>query len=314
MAKDYYTILGVDKKASADEIKKAYRKLAVKYHPDKHKGNKEMEEKFKEINEAYAVLGDEKKRKQYDNFGAEGFSRQYSQEDIFRGYDFNDIFHEFGFGKDFFGEDLFSSIFEQAEQQQGGTFTFNFGSPFGRRQGRKQSRAQRKPAETTIEISLEEAFHGVKKSVTIDFGAGRETLQVTIPRGIESGEKLRFKGRGAVDPATGTRGDLMAKILVRQHNRFSREKKNLITTEQVPLTTMVLGGSVSVRTIDNRTINLKIPAGSKNGDTLRIKGQGLTDDRGSNPGDLLVRLSVKVPEKLTGEQKRLFEELKKTGL
>ncbi len=313
MAKDYYSILGVDRKASADEIKKAYRKLAVQYHPDKHKGDKKMEEKFKEINEAYAVLGDEKKRKQYDNFGADGFSRQYSQEDIFRGYDFNDIFHEFGFGRDFFGEDLFSSIFEQAEQQQGRSFTFNFGSPFGRKQGRRESRGAA-PSEIAMEVTLEEVFNGAKKSVTIDFGRGKETLNVNIPKGIENGEKLRFKGRGAVDPATGMRGDLLAKIQVKPHYRFAREMKNLVVTEQVPLTSMVLGGSASVKTIDNRTINLKIPAGSRSGDTLRIKGQGIPDAKGGSPGDLLVRLTVKLPDKLTGEQKRLFEELKKAGI
>jgi len=323
MAEDYYVVLGVEKTASKDEIKKAYRKLALKYHPDKHAGDPAMEEKFKKINEAYAVLGDEEKRKQYDMFGAEGFSQRFSQEDIFQGFDFNDVFKEFGFGQDFF-----STIFGGGGRGGGRSFSFRVGgspfpgaggSPFGEaaRAGRRvhanPSPALRN-AETELVVSLEEVASGVKKSISFDVGTGVESLSVTIPAGVNDGQKLRLRGKGPVDPRSRRRGDLIVKIKVAPHPIFKRDGRDLQLDQDVKLTTMALGGAVAITTLDGTAIDLKVPPGTKNDALLRLKGKGLRGSKGASPGNLLVRLHAKLPETLTDEQRRIFEELKEEGL
>jgi curved DNA-binding protein len=328
MADDYYKLLGVEKNASKEEIKKAFRKLAMKYHPDKNKDDKNAEEKFKKINEAYAVLSNDEKRKQYDMFGAEGFSRRFSQEDIFRGFDFGSIFKEFGFGNSTGGFGSFSDFFQFGGKQRGrsrggrssgDSFAQNFQDPFGgfggnssffRNSGPQPSHA----AETELHISLADAVMGATKRISLDTGSGVETIDITIPKGIDDGQKLRLKGKGPIDLHSGQRGDLHAKILIDPHPVFKRKGMDLIIEQEVKLTDMVLGGTTRVTTIDNQQIDLKIPPNSRNNSMLRVRGKGIPGARGKSDGHLLVRLQAQLPDRLDDKQKELFEELAKTGI
>lgn len=316
MALDYYKVLGVNKSANKDEIKKAYRKLALKYHPDKNKGDKKAEEKFKEINEAYAVLSDEEKRKQYDMFGADGFSHRFSKEDIFRGFDFSSIFKEAGLG-----EDVFSSIFGGAKKSHGRSgfsFSFGGGSPFqGAGPFAGQSTADAgmgQDAEVEFRLNLDEAVYGGKKSISFNAGKGIDTITLTIPAGIEEGKKLRVQGKGMYNPVTGQRGDLYCKVIINSHPDFKREGKDLILNKKVKLTGMILGGTIDIKTLDNKSLQLKIPPFSRNNSLMRIKGKGVPATRGAEPGNLLVRLIAQLPTSLDEDQKELFERLSKTGL
>jgi curved DNA-binding protein len=322
MAEDYYKVLGVERGASAEAIKKAYRKLAMKYHPDKHAGDAEMEGRFKKINEAYAVLGDAEKRKQYDMFGAEGFSQRYTQEDIFNDFDVSSVMRDFGFGQDFFGGgggDLFSTIFGGRGKSGPQGFSFRVGggdqSPFGGAGGRRAAGASKpENAELDLEVSLVEVISGTRKTVTLRSGDQSERLEVAVPPGVREGQKLRLREKGPVDPLTGARGDLLAKIVIKAHPDFHREGDHLILTRPVPLTTLVLGGTATVTTLDGVSIDLKIPRNTKNNATLRIKGRGLPAGANKPRGNLLVRLVAQLPETLTAEQERLFEELRESGL
>jgi curved DNA-binding protein len=326
MAEDYYKLLGVNKNATKDEIKKAFRKLALKYHPDKNKDNKSAEEMFKKINEAYAVLSNDEKRKQYDMFGAEGFSRRFTQEDIFRGVDLNSIFSEFGLGGD-----IFSRFFGGGRGRRGSRSrsSFDFGSqdPFGggfgspggpggfnfNRQNARRGHAPQQ-SEVELQVSLEDVVFGTKKRVSLDTGHGVETVDISIPKGIEDGQKLRLKGKGAPDPFTGQRGDIYCKINVAPHPVFKRKGKDLVMEKEVKLTEMVLGGKTRVTTLDNKTIELKIPANSRNNSLLRVKGKGIPGLKDAADGNLLVRLQAKLPDHIDKAQEKLFEELAKTGL
>jgi curved DNA-binding protein len=311
MAEDYYKLLGVTKSATKDELKKAFRKLAMKYHPDKNKDDKAAEEKFKKINEAYAVLSDDQKRKQYDMFGAEGFSRKYSQEDIFNGFDPSNLFREFGFGGD-----MFSNLFGGRRGSRGGGGFFDFGSQFGGGGGGGFHQQPRQPqaAEVELRIGLQDAVLGAKRRVRLDTGNGEEVLDITIPKGIETGQKLRLKGKGALDPRTGQRSDLMCKIVVEPHPGFEIKGRDLVMEVKVPLTVMVLGGNVEITPLDGNPIKLKVPANSKNNGMLRVKGKGLPGKKGAADGNLLVRLQTVLPAELNDKQRELFEELRESGL
>ncbi len=313
MAEDYYKILGVDKKATKEEMKKAYRKLAMKYHPDKNKGSKEAEEKFKKINEAYAVLSNDEKRKQYDMFGAEDFSHRFSREDIFRGSDFGSIFKEFGLG-----DDLFSRLFTGGRRQKGGpSFSFRFGGePFGRGETftREGMHGGGQDAEMELHLPLEEAVFGVKKTVSFNAGSGVETITLKIPPSMEAGKKIRVKGKGMGDPYTGKRGDLYCKVIINPHPFFKRNGRDLMMEKEVKLTDLVLGGKVAIRTLDKKTLELKIPPLTKNNSKLRVRGKGIPDAKGEHPGNLLVRLVARMPVHLDDKQEELFIELAKTGL
>ena len=322
MAENYYRTLGVNKNASKDEIKKAFRKLAMKYHPDKNKDNKEAEEKFKKINEAYAVLSNDEKRKQYDMFGAEGFSKRFSREDIFRGFDFNGIFKEFGIG-DMFGRNFSSDVFGGGRRSRGrSSSSFGFQDPFAGGPGgfsqpgftREGGTPSPQHAETELQVSLEDVVYGAKKRVNLDTGSGVETIEIAIPKGIEDGQKMRLKGKGPMDPFSGQRGDLYCKIKISPHPVFIRKGNDLIAEKEVKLTEMVLGGKTRITTIDHQQIDLKIPPNSKNNCTLRIKGKGIPGSKGKPAGNLLVRLQALLPGALDGTQEKLFEELAKTGI
>lgn len=296
MAKDYYGVLGVAKDASTDAIKKAYRKLALKYHPDKNPGDKKAEEKFKEITEAYAVLSDEEKRRQYDQFGEAGFHQRYSQEDIFRNFDVGDIFREFGFGTD----DIFSQLFGG-----GGRVRSTF---FG---GRPQAV---KGQDYVMQLSLpfRQAILGGEKRIDFRREGQVEHLQVRIPPGVESGQKLRVSGKGGASPAGGPSGDLFLEIKVEPDPAFSREGQDLFVKVQVPFSGACLGTSVDVPTLEG-TKRVKVPAGMSGGGRIRLKGFG-TPSKGGAKGDLYAVVEVAVPAKLTGKQKELLEKLKKEGL
>jgi curved DNA-binding protein len=321
MAEDYYKVLGVNKSASKDEIKKAYKKLAMKHHPDRNKGDKKSEEIFKKINEAYAVLSDENKRKQYDQFGAEGFSNRFSTEDIFRGFDFGSILKEFGLG-----DDIFSSIFGGGGPGAGGRrrpgrsspFSFEFGGDGGPEGQPGFGQAPRRPVnldlETELSVTLQEAVYGSKKSIAVNMPSGTQRILVTIPPGIDSGKKLKVRGKGQKDNGSGRVGDLYCKISIQPHPAFTKEGRNLVVEKEVKLTDLVLGGAVKVETLDGKTLELQIPPLSKNNATLRVRGKGLPEIGKSSAGNLLVKLSASLPAELSDEQKELFEKLSDSGI
>jgi curved DNA-binding protein len=312
--KDYYHILGVPKTASPQEIKKSYRKLALKYHPDRNKGDKAAEAKFKEISEAYAVLSDPEKRKQYDRFGAEGFQNRFSQEDIFRGFDFGEIFREFGFGSAGRGDDLFSNLFGG----MGGKRRYRTsGSPFGYSSGGFHSQPQTLRGQDLVyelPMTLEELCETSSKLISYQLDGKQETVSVKVPAGIPSGKKLRLRGKGHPSPHHGPSGDLFIQIKVLEHPVFRRDGGDLYFKKPIPFSNAVLGGDVEVSTLDNKTLKLKIPPGTQAGTKLRLKGHGLPHMNGDGRGDAYAEITILVPKKLSKEQKSLVKSLKESGL
>jgi len=295
MANDYYAVLGVAKTASQDEIKKAYRKLAIKYHPDKNPDDKPAEEKFKQISEAYAVLSDKEKRQQYDQFGDTGFHQRFSQEDIFRNVDFGDLFREFGVG----GDDLFGSIF-------GGGRRSHFHPGGGARRPVKGQDYVMK-----LNVPFRTAVLGGERRVQFQGDHGLEQLQVRIPAGVEIGQRLRVAGKGGPSPAGGPRGDLFLEILVDRDNQFSREGNDLTVKIKVPFSGACLGTSVEVQTLEGAK-KVKVRAGTQNGSRIRLKGYGVKV-RGKE-GDLYAVVDIAVPDSLTDDQQQLLRQLEETGL
>jgi curved DNA-binding protein len=307
MAEDYYQLLGVEKGASEEEIKKAYRKLAMKYHPDHTKGDKAAEEKFKKISEAYAVLSDKKKRKEYDTFGAEGFQQRFSQEDIFRGFDFGDIFREFGFGGDFFsGRGRGSS--------SGMRFNFGGGSPFGPQAGQQQARMKGSDLVYELPLTLKEVANGTTKTVSLQHQGYSQKVTVKIPKGLISGKKLRLAGKGSPSPVGGPPGDLFIQAKVLNDPSYRAEAYDLHMKQELKLSEAVLGTSISVSTLDDKELSLKIPPGTRPGTKMRMPGHGLPHMKGNKKGDLYVKIQIKLPRQLTDEQKKLIEKLAETGL
>jgi curved DNA-binding protein len=294
---DYYEILGLKKGASADEIKKAYRKLAVKYHPDKNPGDKKAEDRFKEINEAYAVLSDPQKKSQYDQFGSTGFHQRYSQEDIFRGFNAGDIFREFGLGSD----DVFSRIFGGAG---GGGF---------RQGGRYGMRSKGADFQMELAISFMEAFAGAEKRVSFTHGGQSEEVAVKIPAGIDSGARLRLAGKGGPGSGGGPAGDMYLDIVVRDDPKYLREGADIIMPQLIPFSHACLGGALDVATLDG-TKRIKIPAGIQSGTKVRLKGLGFPQPGKGQRGDFFVQVQVAVPRTLSPHQNELLAELAKEGL
>jgi curved DNA-binding protein len=304
---DYYELLGVSRTASEDEIKKAYRKLALKYHPDRNPGNKEAEEKFKLINEAYAVLSDPEKRKQFDAFGMGGFQQRYSEEDIFRGFNVGDLFKDLGFG----GGDIFSMIFgrqagrgaRQQRQQQ----SWDFNDYITRQQQGAQT-ARDLDLHYELEIPFMDAIHGAEKRISLATATGTEEVNVRIPQGIATGKKLRLKGKGNGGPS-GQRGDLYITMKVGEHPVFKRAGNDLYVTREVRVTDALLGTVAEVPSIDGPK-RVTIPPGVKSHSKVRLKGLGVP----GQGGDEYVEVIVDIPKKLTDRQKALLEELRKEGL
>jgi molecular chaperone DnaJ len=349
--RDYYEVLGVQNNASNDQIKDAYRKLALQYHPDRNK-EAGAEDKFKEISEAYAVLSDAQKRVQYDQLGHAGFDQQYSREDIFRGADFDSIFRDIGFG------DIFRTFFGGAGFG-GGYERGNRGQDIG----------------YNIEITLEEAAKGVEKEIQIPRtekcdtcngsgakpgtniticqrctgtgkvqnrhgfmfliqdcpqcrGRGRhiETpcsscngsglvrrkrkITVKIPIGIDDGSRLRLRGEGEMATHGGIPGDLYVIVQVLPNQLFVRDGDDLYRIEMITFPQAALGAEISVPTLEGPAI-VKIRSGTQPGEVVRVKGQGMPKMRGYGKGDLIVRIGVAIPDKLTSQQRVLIEQLSK---
>ena len=310
---EYYQVLGVAKTASADEIKKAYRKLALKYHPDKNQGKKEAEEKFKGISEAYAVLSDSEKRKQYDTYGSDGFRQRYSQEDIFRNFDINDVLRQFGFGGGFRsaggfrtagGGSPFDTIFSQSGMRGGGC------------QGGGCGSQPVKGNDLTYEltVTLEEVLHGAEKTVNLRQNGQTQSVSVKVPKGIETGKRLRLSGKGGVSPSGGPAGDLYLKIQVAAHPVFQRLDDDLVVEKRIPFSEACLGTTVEVATLDGKKFNVKVPPGVQQEAKLRIKGHGLPAGPIGHRGDILVKIAVQIPKTLTPEQEEVIKTLPAVSL
>ncbi len=318
MAEDYYQVLGVDKKATADEIKKAYRKLAVKWHPDKNPTNKKAsEEKFKKISEAYAVLSDPKKRQEYDTFGsADQYRQQYSQEDIFRGFDLDEILRSFGFG----GARGGGRTTFRTTRRGGGSFQEDddpfaglFGSAGG---GRQYANMPQKgqDAEYNLSISLEESVYGADKKISFQLENRVEDINVKIPPGISTGKKLRLPGKGLFGYSGGPNGDLYLNISVLPHPIFSRDGYDLYVEKTIKFTQAALGTTIDVPTLDGSTKRLKISPGTQNNTKIRMKGYGVPGLKGGGKGDQYVKINVEVPKKISDRQAKLIKQLADDGL
>lgn len=310
---DYYATLGVPKGASQNEIKKAYRKLAVKYHPDKNAGDKAAEEKFKTISEAYAVLSDKEKRQQYDTYGDTGFHQRYSQEDIFRGFDLNDILNQFGFGG---GSFRTSGGFRTSTR--GGFEDLFSGAGMGRGCGGGTCRPQpTKGSDLTYEITitLEDVLHGAEKTISLrQNGQTSKTISVKIPKGIEAGKRLRLSGKGSPSSTGGPSGDLYLKVTIAPHPVFTRDGSNLIMEKRIPFSQACLGTKVEVQTLDGKTFKVKVPAGVQQESKLRLQGYGLPGGSHGKRGDIFVKIGVLIPRKLSREQKKAVKKLAEAGL
>lgn len=296
MAKNYYDILGVKKNASADEIKKAFRKLAQKHHPDAG-GD---EETFKNINEAYEVLSDPEKKRQYDRFGTvgnfagaaggwpggqgwPGGSRSYSYSSSGdAGFDWGDIFNNIRNGDGAFGSNW----------------------DFGANRKRKGQDLQ-----ASIELSFDEAFKGTTKRVSIKVPSTGETESVTVnvPEGAVDGGRLRFRGKGEYGVNGGDRGDLLVVTRIRQHPVFSRDKADVLLDLPISIDEAVLGASVVVPTPDGSRVKIRIPQGTQDGRVLRVKGKGAKQIKGDGYGDLKAKVQIQSPKSLNAEQKKAME-------
>ena len=355
--RDYYEVLGIPRTASKDEIKDAYRKLALQYHPDRNKAP-DAEEKFKEISEAYAVLSDDEKRSQYDQLGHAGFDQRYTSEDIFRGADFDSIFRDMGFGS--------------------GGLTDVFSVFFGDR-GFRERESRGRDLGYELEITLEEAANGAEKEIRIERtekcdvcggsgaapgtspricprcnGSGRvqattrnafgtfvrvvscptcggkgriiektcpkcrgsgliqreRQITVKIPPGIDEGNQLRLSGQGEMASGAEYPSDLYVIIHIAPHRFFKRDGDDLLYNLTVGFPQLALGAEVSVPTLEGNTV-MKIPSGTQPGEMIRLRGKGMPRFRGYGRGDLLVRVRIAVPEKLTDQQRALLEQLAK---
>jgi curved DNA-binding protein len=300
---DYYKILGVNKTASETEIKKAYRKLAMKYHPDHTKGDKSDEETFKKISEAYAVLSDKEKRTQYDTFGSAGFQQRYSQEDIFRGSDFESILNELFGGSGRFGGG-----------GKGMRFSFDGGGPFGSYQRQQQAHPKGSDLEYELPLTLEEVAAGTQKIVSFQHKGRSEKITVKIPKGMIAGKKLRIAGKGEPSPYGGPAGDLYIKSKVLDHPVYDVQAHDLFINRDIKLSEAILGTNISVPTLSGKELKLKIPAGTKHKTKMRLSGHGLPHMHGKSQGDLYVHIHVNMPKRLNKKQKGLIEQLAETGL
>ncbi len=295
--KDYYRILGIERSSSADDVRKAYRKLAMQYHPDRNQGNKQAEEKFKEINEAYQVLSDPQKRSRYDQLGS-AYSNWQQRGGTPNDFDWSQWFSgqpgaqaggtrvEYGDLNDLFGQDIFSEFFRSI-----------FGGMGGRTQASARSR-QAPAYQQPITITLEEAYHGTTRALQSD----DRRLQVRIPAGVKTGSKVRVAGGGPEGI------DLYLIVDVEPDARFEREGDDLRGSATIDLFTATLGGEAEVETMEG-TVRLKIPAGTQPEQMFRLAGRGMPRLKSAqNKGDLFVRVKVRIPKELSDKQKSLLQE------
>jgi DnaJ-class molecular chaperone len=328
--KDYYQTLGVGKSASDKELKQAYRKLARKFHPDVNPGDKSAETKFKEINEAYEVLGDPDKRRKYDELGANWRMYEQAQQQGYGapgGFDFSGAGGGPGQGgawtinmggpggyrtmtdeemRDLFGnEDPFSDFFK--------TF-FGGGSPGREARGGRAGRARTQKGrdiEHEVELTLEEAYHGATRRISIKDGGHARTVDVRIPAGVKDGSRVRAAGEGEAGANGGMSGDLYLRVRIKPHPVFERRAQDLHTKVAVPVTTAVLGGEAQVPTISG-SVRLKIPEMTQSGQVFRLKGHGMpTIGKPDQRGELYAEVEIQLPRSLTKEQRQHYEALAK---
>lgn len=309
-SKDYYKVLGVSKDAGQADIKKAYRKIAVKYHPDKNKGDKQAEEKFKEATEAYDVLGNPEKRKKYDMYGSEAFSGgNYSYQnidpsqfqDIFEGMGgFSSIFENlFGGGKrrnrrSTFSNNMFGDLFGS-----GGSTGFSFNS------GHEHYQPQ--VFETEIKISVYESVFGSERELSLKTQSGIKKIKIKIPKGIREGQKLQLKN------VSGINAIIKVKITIGEDALFKRVNDDVITNVNITFSQAALGDTIFITNLKGNKIKLKIPKGIQNGAILRIKGQGAKFHNNS-PGDFLIKVNVMTPKNLNKEAEAALKKLKELGM
>jgi molecular chaperone DnaJ len=298
--RDYYEVLGVSKNASDDEIKKAYRKLAIKYHPDKNPGDKEAEAKFKEINEAHDVLSDKQKRARYDQFGHAGVGGAGGGFGGFSGnpfgqaggFNYNGQTFNFDFGNGGIFDDIIGNI-------------FGFG---GARRPRRGADMQ-----TSVTITFEEAIFGTTKSVSLN----GESLKIKIPAGIDDGMSIRLRGKGGPAPEGATEpGDLYVRIRVKPHKSLTREGAIILSEQTIDMVDAALGCEIEVETVDG-PITMKVPAGTQSGTPFKLSGHGVPFRADGDRGPHIVTVLVETPKNLSKKQKELLEEFrsaKKRGI
>lgn len=300
---DYYKVLGLDRSATAADIKKAYRKLARKYHPDVNPNDKEAEKKFKQLNEANAVLSDPEKRKKYDRYGkdwehAEAFEKARAQQQRPHGsgdgpFTYSGSAEDAG---DF--SDFFEAMFGGGGYTRGG---------FGRR-GQPRFRGQDYNAD--LELHLRDAFSTHKRTLNIN----GKNIRITVPAGIEDGQTIKIKGHGGPGMNDGPPGDLYLTFRIHNTTPFKREGANLYREVEIPLTTAVLGGEITTETFDGK-VKLTVKPGVQSGEKVKLKGKGFPVYRHSGQfGDLYLTYRVQLPKQLSPEQERLFRELRKSSL
>lgn len=318
--KDYYKILGVEKNASQDEIKKAYRKRAKEYHPDTNQGNKKAEERFKEISEAYEVLGDAEKRKKYDTFG-QGYNFQH-------GYDFDPS--QFGFDRNIRYEyqtgtqgdfsDFFNMIFgSEGLNFDIGDIFVNMGDRGG---GKAKTKSRSRTAgyssnypingndlEANIDLSLEEGFTGTERRIKINTGSGEKTISFSVPPGIRQNEKIKLTGQGNPGISGGRNGNLYLNVNIKPSKKFELDGINLMSTLDLYPWDAALGTKTNFETIDDKIL-VNIPKGIQSDNRIRVSGKGYRDKKGIR-GDLFLKVRIVNPTKLTSEEKDLYEKLKK---
>ncbi len=317
--KDYYQTLGVTKSASAKELKQAYRKLARKHHPDVNPGDKSAEARFKEINEAYEVLGDPEKRRKYDELGANW--RMYEQAGPPGsagspgpgGQAWTINTGEAGGGYRTISEEEMHDLFGNEDPFSDFFRTF-FGGGGGRDGGRtRQARAPRsqkgRDIEHEVELTLEEAYHGATRRISIKQGGHARSVDVRIPAGVKDGSRVRAAGEGESGSQGGTSGDLYLRVGLKPHPVFERKGTDLYARVALPVTTAVLGGEALVPTI-SASVRLKIPETTQNGQVFRLKGHGMpTVGKPDERGDLYATVEIQLPKALSTEQREHYEAL-----
>lgn len=293
--KDYYKVLGVERTATADQLKKAYRKLAVKYHPDKNPDNKQAEERFKELSEAYEVIGNAEKRKKYDELGANW--KQYEQQG-FDGFGggrrSSQGGRQAGFGEYFSGgQGDFSDFFEAF-----------FGAGYGGGGARSSSRARPKGQDLSAELnlSLSEAYHGAERMIQL----GEQRIRLKIKQGVRHGQTLRMKGKGQQSPYGGEPGDLLIKINLNQQAGIQREGDDLIQELPVDVYTAILGGKIKLNTLKGE-VQVPVKAGVQSNATLRLKGLGMPVYGKTETGNLMLKVKLILPENISDEERELIQ-------
>ena len=280
MKRDYYEILGVDRSVSESDLKKAFKRLAIKYHPDKNPGNKEAEEKFKEAAEAYEVLSDQAKRQTYDQFGHQGVNSNFGQSG-FQNVDINDIFNNI------FGDEIFGDI---------------FGDIFGRAGTRRPPRGRN--IQMAYELTLEEAVFG--KNVEIRLPNSNKKVSVNIPSGVDTGNKIRLSGEGEPSRYGGENGDLFIVVQVSKHELLEREGNHLYCEVPIRVDQAILGSEIEIPTLTKKVL-LKIPPETQTGKIFKLRDMGAGSLRGKTTGDLFVRVVVETPSKLSPKQKKSIQ-------